>query len=660
MLKRIYKTFFIKGPIFKKTYFYSTKSDFFYVKNLVKDIYFFTDTSTTRAKDKDNNGGKDAQAPLAQTATDATSVGQDDADPINDAFWDSFPQQLQPTRISQKHVQFSDNTSDSPTPATVTETRAPKATGTDSIPVPTTVTSDPLISPPVTRQTLTQASKNFFNDSKIREKQIHQFTKEELEFFKHAMLEKQKGEWPKINRGPKHSAGIQLNDKNQLEEIIPVLKEMEFVPVKDKDGNEHHIVMIGAGETCIIAKEKKTIAPEVKQLAGDLAMQTYELPSPHPGKKPLPYVKIATKFVKDIAKSSEELILGMWQYEEDQRLKDPTDALRFETFSASCDCNRPDVGKKRAMIKCAICKTPAHTICTKGQSNYTCATCTIDIDGLTWAAGKDMSNTCPVDNTISHLALRASKDEGFKEEMQKCSNSNSKPVKAFGESVLHASKNESASSHKKWHNVLADSNNLDADGSWYGGTDDRLYNILDENLPQFRQNIKQPCNGQCTVTKEPTEPIAVNEVPILLTTRPRQHLLNDSPLFAEHKVDCHHQGCKGQTTFGPMEIPSGERDPLYLVVRNHGALNGPEDFKEDLPKHVIISGTKYQLGMINMWDKSRGHYTSLHNVDDSFVYYDGMSKTKKKFRRAFPTDYKQETIYVDHVLYVKMCNNKKI
>jgi hypothetical protein len=53
-------------------------------------------------------------------------------------------------------------------------------------------------------------------------------------------------------------------------------------------------------------------------------MQTYELTSPHPGKKPLPYAKIGTKFVKDIDKSSEELILGMWQYEEDQRLKDPT------------------------------------------------------------------------------------------------------------------------------------------------------------------------------------------------------------------------------------------------------------------------------------------------------------------------------------------------
>ena len=145
-----------------------TKSDFFYVKNLVKDIYFFTDTSTTRAKDKDNNGGKDAQAPLAQTATDATSVGQDDADPINDAFWQSFPQHLQPTRMSQKHVDHS--TSDSPTPATVTETRAPKATVTFSIPVPTTVTSDPLISPPVTSQPLTQAQKNFINNSKIREK----------------------------------------------------------------------------------------------------------------------------------------------------------------------------------------------------------------------------------------------------------------------------------------------------------------------------------------------------------------------------------------------------------------------------------------------------------------------------------------------------------
>jgi hypothetical protein len=60
---------------------------------------------------------------------------------------------------------------------------------------------------------------------------------------------------------------------------------------------------------------------------------------------------------------------------------------------------------------------------------------------------------------------------------------------------------------------------------------------------------------------------------------------------------CHHQGFKGQTTFGPMEITS-KGEPQYFVETNEGTLIGPQDFK-DLPKVVFISGTNYQLGMIN-------------------------------------------------------------
>jgi hypothetical protein len=107
------------------------------------------------------------------------------------------------------------------------------------------------------------------------------------------------------------------------------------------------------------------------------------------------------------------------------------------------------------MIKCAKCKTPAHTDCTKGQSNYICTTSKIDIDGLAWGAGRDITNTCPVDNTVCHLTLRALKDDDFKAEIEKCCQTNSKVLQAFGKSVMHATKNESANIHKKWHNVLA-------------------------------------------------------------------------------------------------------------------------------------------------------------------------------------------------------------
>jgi hypothetical protein len=56
-------------------------------------------------------------------------------------------------------------------------------------------------------------------------------------------------------------------------------------------------------------------------------------------------------------------------------------------------------------------------------------------------------------------------------------------------------------------------------------------------------------------------------------------------------------------------LTPGEGELLYTVF-----FNGPEDSK-GLPKDVSVSGPNYLLGMINMWDKIPGHYTSLHYVD---------------------------------------------
>ena len=79
-----------------------------------------------------------------------------------------------------------------------------------------------------------------------------------------------------------------------------------------------------------------------------------------------------------------------------------------------------------------------------------------------------------------------------------------------------------------------------------------------------------------------------------------------------------------------------------------------------LDKEVAIDGVRYQLGMVNLWDKHKNHFVSLHWVQNEFLFYDGMNKSKRKIRRAYPTDYKQETIYTDHILYVRIFNNKGI
>ena len=184
-----------------------------------------------------------------------------------------------------------------------------------------------------------------------------------------------------------------------------------------------------------------------------------------------------------------------------------------------------------------------------------------------------------------------------------------------------------------------------------------MYEHLNQ-LSTFSKKVAIPCQANCKFTKEITPSQEDNEIRIPLTTEPSKYLITKSALFSHTSMPCYKSSCKGEVTFNAWEFEKG-KEPLYLVVRNCGALNGPEDFM-NLPKEISIQGQKYQMGMLNMFDRHMTHFKSLHYVQNQFLFYDGQNKTKKKFRRAFPSDFKQETIYLEHVLYVKMVDNKSI
>ena len=117
--------------------------------------------------------------------------------------------------------------------------------------------------------------------------------------------------------------------------------------------------------------------------------------------------------------------------------------------------------------------------------------------------------------------------------------------------------------------------------------------------------------------------------------------------------------CRGTLTFGAMEITEGKEPPMYLAARNQRLLNGSEAFL-NFHKEIKLSGQTYQLGMLSIYERSRLHFTSLHHVNNKFVYYDRTITSKKKLRRAtMPADYMQDTIYLDHALYVKTFNKIK-
>jgi hypothetical protein len=100
--------------------------------------------------------------------------------------------------------------------------------------------------------------------------------------------------------------------------------------------------------------------------------------------------------------------------------------------------------------------------------------------------------------------------------------------------------------------------------------------------------------------------------------------------------------------------------PLWIRVVNEGYLQGAKAFL-DCEKEIVISGDKYQLGCLVLFDKDRQHFTSLHNINNEFIHYDGMwNKTGSHHRMVVKTDYIGPNIIVDHMLYVRTIDDESI
>ena len=561
----------------------------------------------------------------------------------------------------------------------------------------------------ITKPSTLPALKEIPNDISIRQKPVSKFTKEEFEYFQKVYGSSTLFDKPRINRKVDK---ILLDKDNKFKGIVPCLREFEFTEVVDQLHNKYCILMVGAGETAIFTNEQtntkvsvdvpathdkpaKTVITgdreptthemiplAVTKLAADMAMNTLE--HQKPGRTMLPHsIKIAkiTENIgsfKDAKLKCEAFVDSMKHHEANKKtVEDPTDSIKFENYLATCHCNRPHVTNlTKPTIECSNCTTLAHQGCVdiKKHKTYTCAPCSIDIDGIVWGAGR-APNSCPVDNQLAHFALRGSKDPNFKKEMERFAKSSNRAVKALGLSVGHAMNNDSIKSHKAWADILENEappggsllarNGLHENGTWFGGTDERFYDYLNEPLGKFTRLVETPCRGECSVSKKKgTKSLDATESLIGLTTNPQEYLLKKSTLYSYTKEPCTEtpfgDTCKGTVEFAPMTLSWTSKEvPLYLVVRNQASLNGPEDFL-NFPKEINVSGQPYQLGMLSLFDRSKEHFTSLHHVNNEFVFYDGMTTSKKKFRRAMPSDYMQDTIFLDHVLYVKTFNKKMI
>ena len=72
--------------------------------------------------------------------------------------------------------------------------------------------------------------------------------------------------------------------------------------------------------------------------------------------------------------------------------------------------------------------------------------------------------------------------------------------------------NESAKCHQAWAEVLESgpppgsdiraTDGFNEDGTWFGGTDERLYAYLNKEMCPFVKKLKAPCKGDCLIVKK--------------------------------------------------------------------------------------------------------------------------------------------------------------
>ena len=315
------------------------------------------------------------------------------------------------------------------------------------------------------------------------------------------------------------------------------------------------------------------------------------------------------------------------------------------------------------MTTCNQCKEKFHKDCVNvAEKNFNCTSCSFKNKGLTWSE-KPLSvyNTCPIDNTFTHLAMRCEKSPQFKEEIHRLEqNGSTDCVKAFAKSIIAAENNDSGNAQEIWANAIGRQKSETMGViNMFDGPDIVMYKPIEEELSAWKYNDLSPCDKCGTQKKN----IGTNEVRMGLTTQPVEHFKNEMNIFQNTMKPCDEGHCKGKRMVSAIQFKDPKNKPLYLKCVNEGSLQGPEYFL-DLPKTISMGSDKYQLGSIVMYDKDRKHFTSLQHFNDDFIYYDGLLRAAakgdgKRHRLPIKTDYIGPNIVVDHVLYVRCFGNEK-
>ena len=218
-----------------------------------------------------------------------------------------------------------------------------------------------------------------------------------------------------------------LDNDNEIQGEVPQLSghAAGCLHMKDKKNNDCVLVKIANDEAVLFVKESKLADNNLRNSCAKIMTNSFDITRPNTKRS----FKIAVKVEKkEIHSKAKEFYQDVVKFDNSnpkskKALQDPTKNMRYESFNIHCKCNTPLEKKSNTkdMTTCNQCKEKFHKDCVNvAEKNFNCTSCSFKNKGLTWSE-KPLSvyNTCPIDNTFTHLAMRCEKSPQFKEEIHR-------------------------------------------------------------------------------------------------------------------------------------------------------------------------------------------------------------------------------------------------
>ena len=527
---------------------------------------------------------------------------------------------------------------------------------TDSFELPANITLDEL---------------HYTNNETLRKKPWSEVSQEEKEFFAKKM-DKSAAHSISIDRHPNI---LQLGVDNEILGEIPLLQDdNEMITIQDKNNKQCVLLKLYNNMGIILVNEVIVANDTMFQTCGKIMANGY---LPLENKKSFS-IGLQVETDDDLLIKALQISEAQINFEERVRQKStkkgeppgksPISDLKLKLFAIYCHCNEARFAKEKSndLISCSKCQQKYHKICVNNNStSFVCNSCSMKTTGLKWSATpKLVTNTCHFDNQLTHFAFRCEKSPKFKSEITILQGHTTLVKQAFAHATLNVLDNKSSAAQQCWANAIMLKKRIEnlitntpypKPIDMLGGTDE-FYEPL-QDFGEFVVEDLVKCSQCNTQTKHKK-----NEIYITLTTDPLKNFL-DSQVFKNVKTTCRMDGCQGELIQTKLKIPKDVPAPLWLIVKNSGSLQGPEAFL-DFPKYLGIGAERFQLGVIVLFDELRTHFTSLHNIAESWMFYDGLLSNKKPrtalHRIVSKGDYIASHTTVDHLLYVRCIEGEEI